>query len=359
MPEDFQKAHTTSRDRSILTRPDILIRESTVIQWGIRSVVEQYRANIYRLRESVGADIATLQSVAGEGEGYVFPEGATILDQAHLLQTKLDSGNYKLVSELQKLANESFLQAENAKKSLEVVKKKVIVQDIDALSHEMALFDSLYRFAGKKWFDYKTLSKAYKTVFTPDVLKNKDSKELGTLFAEFSQRIEPTRVEANKIRAVYREKRAKLMTKEKEKWADAVPPDAPVSDVFSQIYISTKYQRMYVYEDGDLILSTPVTTGRTTHQTIRGTFKIYTKERDHLMKSPFADEDYELWVDYWMPFSGAYGIHDSCNDKNCWRTKFGWNDYKYGGSHGCVNTPYNAVQFLFGWTRIGTTVHID
>lgn len=143
------------------------------------------------------------------------------------------------------------------------------------------------------------------------------------LFAEFSHRVEPTRVEANKIRSIYREKRTKLMTKEKEKWAEAVPPNAPVSDVFSQVYISTKYQRMYVYEDGDLILSTPVTTGRTTHQTIRGTFKIYTKERDHLMKSPFPDEDYELWVDYWMPFSGAYGIHDSCNDKNCWRTKFG------------------------------------
>lgn len=143
------------------------------------------------------------------------------------------------------------------------------------------------------------------------------------MFSDFSTRIEPARIEAAKIRAQYKAKRAKLVAREKEKWGDTSMPDAPLGDVFSQVYVSTKYQRLYAFEDGELILSTPVTTGRTTHQTIRGTFKIYSKERDHLMKSPFEDEDYELWVDYWMPFSGAYGIHDSCNSKNCWRTKFG------------------------------------
>ncbi len=359
MPEDFQKAHNTSRDRSILTRPDIIIRESGVIQSGIRSVVDQYRKNIYRLRQSIAADITTLESIAQEGSMYVFPERDEIVSETRILQDKLNSDKYKLVSDLQKLSNESFLQVESAKKSLEVVKKQIALQDIDALPHEMAFMDSTYRFTGKKGFDYKTFSKAYKSVFTPDVLATKDSAELQTLFSDFSTRLEPAREEYKKVRMAYKAKRAKLVAKEKEKWGDTLPPDAPVSDVFSQIYVSTKYQRMYVYEDGELILSTPVTTGRTTHQTIRGTFKIYTKERDHLMKSPFEDEDYELWVDYWMPFSGAYGIHDSCNSKNCWRTKFGGNDYKYGGSHGCVNTPYAAVQFLYGWTRIGTTVHVD
>lgn len=359
MPADFQKAHQTSRDRSILTRPDIIIRESTIIQSGIRSVVDQYRSNISRLRDSIAADIKTLQSITDEGDGYIFPEKESIIHETRILQKKLHSDNYKLVSELQKLSNESFIEVEKAEKSLEVVKKKIVVQDVGALIHEMAFYDSLYRFTGKKWFDYKTLSKAYKTLFTADALETKDSKELGVMFSDFSTRIEPTRIEAAKIRAQYKAKRAKLVAREKEKWGDTSTPDAPVGDVFSQVYVSTKYQRLYAFEDGELILSTPVTTGRTTHQTIRGTFKIYSKERDHLMKSPFEDEDYELWVDYWMPFSGAYGIHDSCNSKNCWRTKFGWSDYKYGGSHGCVNTPYSAVQFLYGWTRIGTTVHVD
>lgn len=113
---------------------------------------------------------------------------------------------------------------------------------------------------------------------------------------------------------------------------------------------------MYVYEDGDLILSTPITSGRRDFETVRGKFQIYSKERDHLMKSPFPEEDYELWVDYWMPFYGAYGIHDTCNSQDCWRTRFGGPSYVYNGSHGCINTPYNAVRFIYNWAKIGTTV---
>ena len=124
MPADFQKAHQTSRDRSILTRPDIIIRESTIIQSGIRSVVDQYRSNISRLRDSIAADIKTLQSITDEGDGYIFPEKESIIHETRILQKKLHSDNYKLVSELQKLSNESFIEVEKAEKSLEVVKKK-------------------------------------------------------------------------------------------------------------------------------------------------------------------------------------------------------------------------------------------
>ena len=150
MPEDFQKAHSTSRDRSILTRPDILTHESTTIQSGIRSVVEQYRAHIYRLRDGIALDIETLRSVVKEGEGYVFPEQAAIIEQARALETKLNSDNYKLVAELQKLATESHGQAQEAKNLLEAVQKKVILQDIEALRHELTFIDSVYRFTGKK-----------------------------------------------------------------------------------------------------------------------------------------------------------------------------------------------------------------
>ena len=76
------------------------------------------------------------------------------------------------------------------------------------------------------------------------------------------------------------------------------------------------------------------------------------------MKSPFPEEEYELWVDYWLGFSGAYGIHDACNSTDCWRTKFGLSTYIYNGSHGCINTPYNAVKMIYNWARVGTTVYI-
>ena len=269
MPADFQKAHATSRERSILTRPDILIRESSVIQSGIRSVVDQYRGNIYRIHESIMTDIAAMQSLTKESESYVFPERADIIHQTNVLQTEAASGKYTLLSQIQKFAAESHAQRADAEKLFEATKKKMVLQDIDGLSHELDFLDSLYRFTGKKGFDYKTFSKAYKTTFTPDVLDTKNSDDLKTLMNDFDTRLSPICLDAQKIRAEYREKRAKIVAQEKTKWTDSVPPDAPFGDVFSQISISLKYQRMYVYEDGELILSTPITSGRTDHETIK------------------------------------------------------------------------------------------
>ncbi len=115
---------------------------------------------------------------------------------------------------------------------------------------------------------------------------------------------------------------------------------------------------MYVYEDNQLIISTSITSGRRDFETIRGKFRVYTKQRGKLMKSPFPEEEYELWVDYWLGFSGAYGIHDACNSTDCWRTRFGGSSYVYNGSHGCINTPYNAVKFIYNWAKVGTTVYV-
>jgi lipoprotein-anchoring transpeptidase ErfK/SrfK len=147
---------------------------------------------------------------------------------------------------------------------------------------------------------------------------------------------------------------------ENKKWAagEMLPPISPVPDAYQLIHVSLVKQMMYIYEDNELILSTPITSGRNNFETIRGTFRVYTKQRGKTMKSPFPDEPYELWVDYWLGFSGAYGIHDACNTTDCWRTKFGGGSYIYNGSHGCVNTPYNAVRFIYNWAKVGTTVHV-
>ena len=149
-----------------------------------------------------------------------------------------------------------------------------------------------------------------------------------------------------------------MVAEEVKKWTEKSPPEAPFSDIYTQIYISLADQMMYVYEDNELILSTLITSGRSGFTTIRGTFKVYTKQRNRLIKSPFPDVEYELWVDYWIAFHGAYGIHDACNSRDCWRTVYGAKSYIYNGSHGCINTPYKAVAFIYDWSRIGTTVHV-
>lgn len=62
--------------------------------------------------------------------------------------------------------------------------------------------------------------------------------------------------------------------------------------------------------------------------------------------------EYESPVTYWMQFNGGIGLHDAAN----WRSRYGGNIYYYGGSHGCVNLPYNLAQILYRNYTIGDPV---
>ena len=43
-----------------------------------------------------------------------------------------------------------------------------------------------------------------------------------------------------------------------------------------------------------------------------------------------------------MPFNGDIGMHDGY-----WRSGFGGTIYKKSGSHGCINLPSDAAEFIF------------
>ena len=65
-----------------------------------------------------------------------------------------------------------------------------------------------------------------------------------------------------------------------------------------------------------------------------------------------SGEDYNVHVDYWIGFVGyTIGIHDAD-----WRTKFGGTNYVRNGSHGCVNTPKEAVIPIFENIEVGVPV---
>jgi hypothetical protein len=53
-----------------------------------------------------------------------------------------------------------------------------------------------------------------------------------------------------------------------------------------------------------------------------------------------------------MPFTGNVGIHDA----DGWRSSYGGEIYKTNGSHGCVNTPYEAAKTIFETISVGTAV---
>lgn len=130
--------------------------------------------------------------------------------------------------------------------------------------------------------------------------------------------------------------------------------DADGNDLHdTYIAISIESQTMWYYKDGVCLLTTPVVTGNVTKNmgTPTGVYAIAYKQRNHVLRG----DNYETPVDFWMPFYQyrGIGIHDAT-----WRkaAEFGNETYKTNGSHGCVNTPYDAVKTLFEIVATGTPV---
>ena len=117
----------------------------------------------------------------------------------------------------------------------------------------------------------------------------------------------------------------------------------------SYIEVSITNQTLNYYENGELVLTSPVVTG-INNGTPTGNFKVLNKATNVNLKGA----DYISHVNYWIAFIGSsYGMHDAS-----WRSTFGGTIYKYNGSHGCVNMPYYKVQELYNLVEIGTPVYI-
>lgn len=109
-------------------------------------------------------------------------------------------------------------------------------------------------------------------------------------------------------------------------------------------------QQLTYYKDGELIVNTDVVTGKLAgHRTPTGLYSSYDKKVNRWL----IGEDYCVFVKYWVRITGAYGLHDAS-----WRTKFGGEYYKYGGSHGCVNIPEEAMAKIYENIVDGTPILI-
>lgn len=115
------------------------------------------------------------------------------------------------------------------------------------------------------------------------------------------------------------------------------------------IEVDMTEQKMYYYEDGNLLLQTDVVTGNTGRRmgTPEGVNYVYNKQTNRILRG----SNYASFVKYWMPVKGNYGIHDAS-----WRNKFGGTIYQKNGSHGCINTPSDIMAELFEMVEIGTPV---
>lgn len=121
-----------------------------------------------------------------------------------------------------------------------------------------------------------------------------------------------------------------------------------VSNGGTYIEVDIARQTMSAFRDGKLVVSTPVVSGRPSgHMTPPGYYRVLTKNGERWLTGP----DYSVFVHYWLGFYDAYGIHDAM-----WRSVFGGELYKTNGSHGCVNTPTEAMEMIWNNFDIDTPV---
>lgn len=127
---------------------------------------------------------------------------------------------------------------------------------------------------------------------------------------------------------------------------------------FMDVDLSEQYARFYD-ESATLIWESAIVTGAPGRNTPEGVYYITTKGSPvTLVGEPLPGEkepEYRTKVQYWMPFVGnAIGFHDAT-----WQYAFGGTRWCDGfGSHGCVNLPYGAAEWLYSIIEIGDVVSV-
>jgi lipoprotein-anchoring transpeptidase ErfK/SrfK len=111
------------------------------------------------------------------------------------------------------------------------------------------------------------------------------------------------------------------------------------------IDVDLAHQRVTAYEGRTPVYTTLASTGLPNTPTVEGQFRIWIKLRYDDMTGPgYYLED----VPYVMYFYQGYGFHGVW-----WHANFG-----HAMSHGCVNLPTDAAEWLFNWADVGTLVNV-
>ncbi|MFA6524708.1 MAG: L,D-transpeptidase family protein [Patescibacteria group bacterium] len=121
------------------------------------------------------------------------------------------------------------------------------------------------------------------------------------------------------------------------------------TDLKKYIEVDISDQILKYYENGYLIDTAQVSTGKWSMPTPLGTFNIQNKNRKAYSGA------YNLYMPFWMQFdSRGYGLHELPEWANGY--KEGQNHLGVRVSHGCVRLGVGPAEKLYNWADVGTTV---
>lgn len=122
------------------------------------------------------------------------------------------------------------------------------------------------------------------------------------------------------------------------------------------VEVSKAKQHMWVYKNGEIVISTAVVTGKPVKGTTpSGVYLVWNKQRHATLRGRNDNgSKYASKVNYWLPVDDTgVGIHDSP-----WQPKYGGTWYLTHGSHGCVNTPPAVMAKVYATVSLNTPVII-
>ncbi len=125
------------------------------------------------------------------------------------------------------------------------------------------------------------------------------------------------------------------------------------------IYVSIGEQHLWACTGDALLIDTAITTGASAitnarYTTPLGTSHITGKKRNTVLAGKDVNGPWNDPVEYWMPFDGGIGFHDSS-----WQTfPYGSPLYTTQGSHGCVHVPVAVIATIFDWAPVSTLVTV-
>ncbi len=120
---------------------------------------------------------------------------------------------------------------------------------------------------------------------------------------------------------------------------------APTITNGKQIIVDLSDQRIYAYQDGQMVRTTAVSTGLPGTPTVLGDYNVYWKLTSQTMQGPGYYLPGVPWVMY---FYQGYAIHGTY-----WHSNFG-----RPMSHGCVNLPTPEAEWFFNFAEVGTAVRV-
>lgn len=121
-------------------------------------------------------------------------------------------------------------------------------------------------------------------------------------------------------------------------------------NLLRKIDVNLSRQTATLYENGEVVRSWAISSGKSATPTDAGNFRVYAHVREQTMKSREPDGSITEtpnvpWVTY---FNGDEGFHGT----------YWHNDFGNPRSHGCVNMPIDVARYVYEWSPVGLEVAV-